>query len=121
MSAFRERLDLMQASGQLSSQVRETAEAIVAELDAVHGPLTEDNAGMLVSHLALSLQRLQQGTSLEPDPLVVEEAAQYPEELALAGRIAGRAAHLGAGPLPAGEVGFLAIHIRALREAEREG
>jgi len=116
--AFRERLDLLEASGQLTHSVREVTEALLGELNRRFGPLDDDNAGMLVSHLALSLERLQRGELLEPDPLVQSEAIRYPRELAEAAELARLAERLGAGPLPAGEVSFLAIHLRALKESK---
>lgn len=113
---FRERLDLLQESGQLSAAARQVAIEIIHELDVQRGPLTEAKAGALVSHLALSLERLCQGETLEPDPMVVAEATQYQAALDLAAQIARPAERLGAGPLPASEVAFLAIHIRLLEE-----
>jgi PRD domain len=116
--AFRERLDLLQASGQVTQVVREVTEALLGEVNRCFGPLDDDSAGMLVSHLALSLERLKRGERLEPDPLVQSEATQYPDELAEAAELARLAERLGAGPLPAGEVSFLAIHLRALKESK---
>jgi hypothetical protein len=116
MEAFRERLDLLEDSGQLSPAAREITLRILAALDEQRGPLTEDNAGTLVSHLALTLERLRQGVVLEPDALVAAEAAEYPAALALARVMAQPAERLGAGPLPESEVAFLAIHIRLLEE-----
>jgi transcriptional antiterminator len=116
VETFRERLDLLEESGQVSAPVRQVTSDIVRELDRRRGPLTDDNAGTLVSHLALSLERLRQGVVLEPDPLVIAEAAQYGAALALASEIARPAKRLGAGQLPDSEVAFLAIHIRLLED-----
>jgi hypothetical protein len=116
VDVFRERLDLLEESGQLGAAAREVTVDIVRELDARRGPLTEENAGLLVSHLALSLERLRQGVVLEPDPLVTGEAAQYHAALALAAELARPAERLGAGPLPDSELAFLAIHIQLLDE-----
>ena len=117
--AFRERLDLLQTSGQLTQSVREATEALIAELNRRVGPIDDDNAGVLVSHVALSLGRLTRGELLEPDLLVQSEANQYPDELAEAAELARLAEQLGAGSLPGGEVSFLAIHLRALKESKR--
>jgi hypothetical protein len=116
MDAFRERLDMLEESGQVSSAAREITHLILAALDDERGPLSEANAGTLVSHLALSLERLRQGVVLEPDELVAAEAAQYPAALALARVMVQPAGRLGAGPLPESEVAFLAIHIRLLED-----
>lgn len=120
MDAFRERLDLMQSTEQIGGRAREVTDAMVAEIDRRYGPLDEENAGMLVSHLALSLERLERGELLEPDPLVEAEAGQYPAELDAAAQLARLAERLGRGALPTGEVSFLAIHLRALVESREE-
>ena len=74
MSPFDRRLDLLETSGQVSPQARRlTIELVEGVEREFRLRLDEDNGAMLVTHLAMSLTRLEHGLVATEVPALVRE------------------------------------------------
>jgi hypothetical protein len=109
--AFTERLDVLEAAGQMSSATRIRVERLVSEVEAAFAvSLEERNGAMFVTHVALSLERARRGEPAPPVPdLVRTQAAGLEAERRFAAHAAGPG-------LPDEEVDLWAIHLAAIRE-----
>jgi hypothetical protein len=117
-TAFDRRLDLLESSGQVSPQARRLTVELVERVERAFGlSLDEANGAMLVTHLAMSLSRLEGGAvDVEaPDPVREEiegrgrELAFMRSELAACGDALGR-------PIPEAEVLYMTAHLCVLLE-----
>lgn len=117
VEVFRDRFQLMEESGQLSAPVRALTEELLRKVEREIGiELTEESGGMAATHLALALERIARREPLEAIPEdIVAEGRQCIDEWRLAEAISREAARVLDEGLPDGELGFLAIHFRAVK------
>ncbi len=107
--------------GQTGDDAARAAAAVRREVESLNGrlPMTEDTAGMFVSHLFTAVVRMLAGeTELEaPDPaLYAEVVRQRPDAIDLAREIA-RDLHDTEGiDVPDAETQFIAFHVGGLLE-----
>ena len=122
-SQFSERFELLLSSRQVSQHTLETTQAILNGIARdFRLSLTEDNAGMFASHLALALERLTSGHSLEDAPsAVVAEAKTFETEWGYAWQLAVSLRADTGKQLPDGEIGYVTIHLRKLVEDAQSG
>lgn len=114
--AFAVRLQLLQESGQVSPAVAElTLEYVKKIEDRFEVQLTEENGAMLVTHLAMALERLQKGEPVgELPPEALAELKAQTEAWAFMSQLAQEVeARLGV-TVPEAEIGFLTAHLGAL-------
>ena len=123
--ALRKRVEVFQQTGQVSE---ETATFATRELERAAREwgfvLKEENAGMLVSHLLLALERVRAGEPIEEwegEEDVAEELAEVPGVVEEARRIVGRASSELGAELPETEVNFLALHLSVIAGAQGQG
>ena len=116
------RLALFEESGQVSAEVvsftRDELERVAEEWGLV---LEEENAGMLVSHLLLALERARAGEAIadwEGSEDAAEELAARPRAVEKAQRIVSNAQSTLGANLPEGEARFLALHLAAIAEVQ---
>ncbi len=113
MSPFDRRLDLLETSGQVSPQARRlTIELVEGVEREFRLRLDEDNGAMLVTHLAMSLTRLERGlVESEVPALVREEIEEHDRELVfMRSALAACGDALGR-PIPQAEVLFMTAHL----------
>jgi hypothetical protein len=112
-SPFDRRLDLLETSGQVSPQARRlTIELVEGVEREFRLRLDEDNGAMLVTHLAMSLTRLEHGlVATEVPALVREEIGAHDRELVfMRSALAACGDALGR-PIPQAEVLFMTAHL----------
>lgn len=117
-----ERLALFEESGQVAPEVvsftRSELDSVAAEWDLL---LEEENAGMLVSHLLLALERARAGDAIEDwegSEDAAEELATRPWAVEKAKRIVSNARSALGADLPDREAQFLALHLAAIAERQ---
>jgi transcriptional regulatory protein LevR len=117
-TAFDRRLDLLESSGQVSPQARRLTMELVERVERAFGlSLDEANGAMLVTHLAMSLSRLEGGAVDVEVPAPVREAIEGRDRelafmrsaLAACGDALGR-------PIPEVEVLYMTAHLCAVLE-----
>jgi hypothetical protein len=113
------RLELLHDSGQASTDVVAFTRREMLRLgDELGVPVENDRAGMLVSHLALALQRATHGEpSTSPEgvtELIAAELDQRSRYRDQARVLAARALEELQAPLPDFEIDFIALHLAAL-------
>ena len=116
---FRERLDMLEESGQLTTLARWLTENALARVAGELGvTLTEDNAAQFVTHLAIALNRLQRGEPVEPSAVVSDEVREYPREQAVMRRVMNECEEVLDRHVPDAEVDYMTVHLCALVEDE---
>lgn len=113
VGAFGERLDLLVRSGQVTPEARDLTEGFVDRVEHEFGlTLTEDNAALLVTHLAMSGTRLINGEPATPAPAgLAGELAAYPRETQFVREaLASAAARLGR-EFPEAELLYMTAHL----------
>lgn len=75
---LKQRLDILEASDVISPQVRDAVLDFAQEFEKEYSlVLTEKNASMLITHLAMALTRIRNGEKVnEIDKFVLDEAKQ---------------------------------------------
>ncbi|MEA2419633.1 MAG: hypothetical protein QOE60_1839, partial [Thermoleophilaceae bacterium] len=78
--AFRERLDMLEESGQVTALARWMTESTLARISKVFDlTLDEDNAAQFTTHVAMAFSRLQRGEAEAPlSPELAAEVAEHP-------------------------------------------
>jgi transcriptional regulatory protein LevR len=115
-SEFRDRLDMLEESNQLTRSARKAALLCLAEISkAVEITLTEDNAAPFVTHVAVALTRLERGE----DPVAVsgvveEEVADRTQERSIVASAMRRCGDLLGIELPDSEISFITVHLCAV-------
>jgi PRD domain len=112
-SPFDRRLELLETSGQVSPQARRlTIELVEGVEREFRLRLDESNGAMLVTHLAMSLTRLEHGlVEGEVPALVREEIEEHDRELVfMRAALAACGDALGR-PVPQAEVLFMTAHL----------
>jgi hypothetical protein len=112
VSAFAQRLNLLVRSGQVDPKARELTEGFIDRVEHEFGlALTEDNAALMVTHLAMSATRLINGEPPHPAPdSLARELAAYPRETRFV-----RETLAGAGQeFPEAELLYMTAHLCAL-------
>jgi transcriptional regulatory protein LevR len=120
-SAFLDRLDLLEASQQVSASARAETAAFIAdcerEFDVVLG---EDNGSLLVTHLAMGLTRLQRGEPVTevPDALAAEVGTRGRDLDWVRDRLHAIGDRLSVA-IPTAEVVYMAAHVQAVTQPSR--
>ena len=114
--AFSQRLDLLEASDQLSPETRHRVETLVGRIEAELGvELSEERGAMFVTHVAIAWEKLSRGTALPSAPQnLIDEVAPYTRERSFLQE----AFHEIAGPgeqLPPDELAFWTVHLAAVQ------
>jgi transcriptional antiterminator len=116
---FRERLDMFEEAGQITSLSRWLTENALAQIAKEFDlELTEDNASQFVTHFAMALSRLQRGDFAEPSAVVADELAGRERERKVMRRIAMDIGQVLDREVPDSEVDYLTIHLLALVEED---
>lgn len=117
MLSFEERFKLLVESGQASEKTIAATKMAIALVESHYGiKLTEVNASMLVTHLAITLRRLMDGEMLIEMPDVVwQEIREYPEELDLAASIVSEIEEFLGASISRSEVAYIAVHLARLK------
>jgi transcriptional regulatory protein LevR len=113
---FAERMDVLEASGQVTADARRLTEEVIAEIErefAVH--LDEDSGAQLVTHLAMALSRVDRGDpQMTALAVVTDELADCPREHEFSRRVLGRCGEQLGRAVPEGEIAYLAVHLCVL-------
>lgn len=114
--SFEERFQLLLESGQLTEPVLEVTQEIVYAIQNRYGiTLTEENAGMFVTHIAMALQRIASGQPLETvSDEVWEETRQCQDEWSFARELAALARKRLEIQVPESELAYMVLHLRVL-------
>lgn len=114
--SFEERFQFLLESGQLTEPVLEVTREIVAAIQNKYGiTLTEENAGMFVTHIAMALQRIASGQPLETaSEEVWEETRQCQDEWSFARELAALARKRLEIQVPESELAYMVLHLRVL-------
>lgn len=112
------RLDLLTSAGEITAQARTLTEdvirAIATEFDV---QLDEENGAQLVTHLAMSLTRLERGTAEEFTIAGVDDEIRgRVREREFSTRTLGRCGEQLAREVPEAEIAYLTLHLCALIE-----
>ncbi len=112
--AFTSRLDVLEDSGQVSAVARQQTLDFVDAVEAAFAiEVDEENAAMLVTHLAMALTRTERRAPLleEPPDVIVSEVRAHPAELTFVReRLDAYGAVLGEA-LPESELVFMTAHL----------
>jgi transcriptional regulatory protein LevR len=112
---FRERLDMLEESGQITALARWLTESSLARIaDELSVALSEENAAQFVTHLAIALDRLQRGEPVEASAVVTDEVAEFPRERAVMRRIMAECEKVLDREVPDAEVDYMTVHLCAL-------
>ena len=113
------RLQLLLGSDQISPEVTTVTRRLSRSVENyLEVPLTGTVAMSFITHLALGLERLRQGTPVESalsDDLL-EEVQERIEDWHFAQKLAGQVEQELGMALPENEIGYMAAHISALSE-----
>jgi transcriptional regulatory protein LevR len=117
-SAFTQRLDLLESSGQASPEVRRLSEELIAALEAeFDATLDEENGAMLVTHLVVSLTRIQQHEPVTDAPAeLMAEVQAFERELNFMRERLDLCAEALNGTVPDTEVAYMTAHLCALTQ-----
>ena len=112
--ALQARLATLVDTGVLHPASRDLTEWAVHEFEALSGAsITEETASMLVTHLAMAIERARTGEQLEEPPLDEAELDGLERELVAAASLVDALAERGAA-LPRYERRLLALHLAAV-------
>ena len=113
------RLQLLLGSNQISLQITTVTQSLARSVeDYLGAPLIGEAAMSFITHLALGLERLAQGSPLEsalPDDLLAEVQERV-DDWQFAKDLARQAEQELGVALPDSELGYMAAHISALSE-----
>lgn len=114
---IRLRLQILEDSGEITGQTAESVRDFIGILESRYSIIvTEENGAMLVTHLAVALNRIGQGETIQGiEPALLEEAGKtrfWDELPELLGHLEKRAGVL----IPEEERGYLALHLAVMLE-----
>jgi transcriptional regulatory protein LevR len=117
-SAFTQRLDLLEGAGQVSQQARQLAAELIETLEAEFNvALDEDNGAMLVTHLVVSLSRIESHQQVTDAPAeLMSEVQAFPRELDFIREHLNRFAEKLNGAVPETEIAYMTAHLCALTQ-----
>jgi transcriptional antiterminator len=117
---FRDRLDMLTESGQVSSLARWLTENSLARIaQEFQITLTEDNAAQFTTHLAMAFSRLQRGEAEAPlSDALAEEVHAHARERELVRRVMSECEPLLERDVPDSEIDYMTVHLCALVEDE---
>lgn len=117
---LRDRLDLLVAGGTIDGQVAGLTGWVLDRIACdLHLELTEENAGMFATHVAMALQRVKRGEGLGSAPGAVDEVIRaHPDLMARAEQLAWHIGNELGRPLPPAEVRYIALYLCALTEGD---
>ena len=112
---LRERLDILKEAGEISEEIGDTVTEFVQSFEQKYSlTMTEDNAAMLITHLAMALARIKKGEEInEIDEQIMDEIRQsniYGELPGFYRTIEDRLQI----ELPDSEKGYIALHACAI-------
>lgn len=112
-SPFAERFTLLLQSNQIRQSTLQLVMKIIDQVEKdLAITLTEENADMFVSHLALALQRIADGQAIKQAPTVLmTEAHSVPEYWQMAGRLIQIAEETLHTDIEASERAYLTLHL----------
>lgn len=109
--ALRERLDILRGAGEISSDIKDTVIEFAQSFEKKYSmAMTEENASMLITHIAMALARIKRGEDInEMDEAALDEISQSKicNELPAFYQIMEEKLHI---KLPKSEKGFIALH-----------
>ena len=116
------RLQILEDSGEISFSVAQSVRAFIRQLESRYAfEVSEENGAMFVTHLAVALNRIQKGETIEEiDPILLTEAEGTRYWSALPGLLA----ELEAGAkvkIPQQERGYLALHLAVMLDKAKGG
>lgn len=121
-SPFAERFSLLLSSGQVQLPILNVVMKMINFVEIEFGiELTEDNAEMFVSHIALALQRIANGESIKEAPSALMNEAQalteYWNQSGILTQIASEALDQ---EIPQSEHAYLTLHLATLMHNTRK-
>lgn len=109
--ALMERLDILREAGEISGDIKDTVTAFAENFEKKYSlVMTEENASMLITHVAMALARIIRGEDIgEMDETALEEVSQSRiyNELPAFYQSMEAILHI---KLPEAEKGFIALH-----------
>lgn len=110
-----QRLDILKEAGEIDSDIKDAVVDFATGFEKKYEvALTEENASMLITHLAMALSRIRKGDSVdEMDELALNEVKQYDvyQELDVFYKVLEDKLKVA---IPESEQGFIALHATAL-------
>jgi transcriptional regulatory protein LevR len=120
--AFRERLDMLEESEQVTNLARRLTEMSLAQLsDELQLTLTEDNAAAFVTHLAIALTRINRGDpEIEVSAVAEEEIADRHRERQAVIRVMRDCSRLLQREIPSNEISYMTVHLCVMVDLQSE-
>jgi transcriptional regulatory protein LevR len=117
---FRDRLDMLEESGQVTALARWMTESSLARITQEFGlRLTEENASQFATHVAMALSRLQRGEDEAPlSEALADEVRGHARERELVRRIMSECEPLLERSVPEVEIDYATVHLCALLEGD---
>jgi transcriptional regulatory protein LevR len=115
---FRDRLDMLEDSGQTTKLARWMTESTLARIgQEFRLTLTEANAAQFTTHLAMAFGRLQRGEAEPPlSAALQDEVREHAREREVVRRILGECESLLQREVPDSELDYVTVHLCALME-----
>lgn len=120
---FAERFKLLLDGGQISDESLHLTKEIATEIEEVFEiEINENNGNMLITHLAVSLERLITKQELHDiPPLAIEEIRGYQEEFNFITELMAIVGEKIGAKIPEAEIAFLTAHLCAITRKEEVG
>jgi transcriptional antiterminator len=117
---FADRLDMLEEAEQITPLARRLTELVLVELaDELGLVLTEENASMFVTHLAVALTRLnRREMEAPPSALVDDEIRERTREHEVMRRVMGECEKLLDREVPESEIAYMTVHLCAILDDE---
>jgi transcriptional regulatory protein LevR len=116
---FRERFDMFEEAGQITSLSRWLTENALARIAHEFGlVLTEDNASQFVTHFAMALSRLQRGEFAEASAVVADELSEHERERDVIRKVVEEIEQVLDREVPDSEIDYMTVHLCVLLEDE---
>jgi hypothetical protein len=119
---FRERLDMLEESEQVTNLARRLTEMSVAQLsDELQLILTEDNAAPFVTHLAIALTRINRGDpEIAASAVAEEEIADRQRERDAVNRVMHDCSRLLQREISMSEISYMTVHLCVMVDLQSE-
>lgn len=119
---FRERLDMLEESEQVTNLARRLTEMSMAQLsDELQLTLTEDNAAPFVTHLAIALTRINRGDpEIAVSAVAEEEIADRQRERDAVNRVMRDCSRLLQREISSNEISYMTVHLCVMVDLQSE-
>lgn len=119
---FRERLDMLEESEQVTNLARRLTEMSMAQLsDELGLTLTEDNAAPFVTHLAIALTRINRGDpEIAVSTVAEEEIADRQREREAVNRVLRECSRLLQCEISLNEITYMTVHLCVMVDLQSE-